>query len=324
MKFKLENMLFTRPPVLLFELEDRCNMLCPMCSTQRHRKSRFKRLTIDEIKRRVLGQYRFAGGRFLHITGGEPTLSEHLEEVLKYAVRIGLSISLFTNLYQITAERMKQILEIISDSHHRILISHDSVFPEEIKAIRGVDAHYEITKNLKQLLQIKKALNAKTKVVANVVLQETNCQRIADTINFLTRFDLDKIFIGLIHLFGEINELNFHQVTPPCSRENFPALLRAIETIFEMKKNNPRINLSHGDDIERWRRHFSVPTNHQHICRSDKLLFVSRHGDYRGCHQSRVYANIREIGMVDFLKSEYYAEHRRLLTKCNICTSECS
>ncbi len=309
---------------MLFELEDRCNMLCPMCSTQRHRKSRFERLTIDEIKRRVLGQYRFAGGRFLHITGGEPTLSEHLEEVLKYAVRIGLSISLFTNLYQITAERMKQILEIISDNRHRILISHDSAFPEEIKAIRGVDAHHDMTKNLELLLQTKKDLKVKTKITTISVLQENNCRSIVDTIKFLTQFDLNKIFIGPINLYGEINEMNFHNVTSSCSRENLPALLEAVETIFRLKKENQKIGLSHSNDIERWRRHFSAPTKQEHVCQSDRLLFVSRHGDYRRCHRSKVYANIREIGMVDFLKSGYYAEHRRLLSKCNICTSECS
>jgi MoaA/NifB/PqqE/SkfB family radical SAM enzyme len=295
-----------------------------MCSTQRHRKSRFERLTIDEIKRRVLGQYRFAGGRFLHITGGEPTLSEHLEEVLKYAVRIGLSISLFTNLYQITAERMKQILEIISDNRHRILISHDSAFPEEIKAIRGVDAHHDMTKNLELLLQTKKDLKVKTKITTISVLQENNCRSIVDTIKFLTQFDLNKIFIGPINLYGEINEMNFHNVTSSCSRENLPALLEAVETIFRLKKENQKICLSHSEDIDRWRRHFSAPTTQRHVCQSDRLLFVSRHGDYRRCHRSKVYANIREIGMVDFLKSGYYAEHRRLLSKCNICTSECS
>jgi MoaA/NifB/PqqE/SkfB family radical SAM enzyme len=324
MKFKLENMLFTKPPVLLFEIEDRCNMFCPMCTTRRHRESRFERLTIDEIKRRVLGQYRFAGGRLLHITGGEPTLSEHLEEVLQYAIRIGLSVSLFTNLYQITEERMKQILKIMSGSQHRILISHDSIFPEEIKAIRGVDAHHDITRNLELLLKTRRELKAQTNITAVVVLQECNCRSISDTISFLTRFDLNRIFIGPINLYGEINELNFHQVTPPCSQENLPALLEAIETIFRLKKENQKIGLSHGNDIERWRRHFSAPTKQQHICKSNRFIFVSRHGDYRGCHKSRVYANIREIGMVDFLKSEYYTEHRRLMMKCNICTSECS
>ncbi len=324
MKAKLENLLFKRPPVLSFELEDRCNMNCPMCITRRHRESRYERLSIDEIKRLLLARFRFAGGRLLHITGGEPTLSEHLEEILEYAVRLGLHVSIFTNLYQVTEKRMKQILETISGSQHRILVSHDSIYPEEIKAIRGVDAHADMVKNLELLLQTKKVLHAKTNITAVLALQEKNCRSIMDTINFLMRFDLNKIFIGPIILYREINEKNFNEVRPPCSEDNLPALLDAVEKIFCLKNNNPKIGLSHKNDIERWRRHFSAPTTQRHVCQSDKLLFVSRHGDYRGCHQSRIYANIREIGMVDFLKSEHYAEHRRLMTYCNICTSECS
>lgn len=62
----------------------------------------------------------------------------------------------------------------------------------------------------------------------------------------------------------------------------------------------------------------------RHVCQGNRFIFVIRHGDHRGCHRSDKYANIRKIGMADFLESGNYAEHRRLLMKCNIYTSECS
>lgn len=323
MKCKLEDMVFTKPPMLHFEVEDRCNMSCSMCVTKNHRTSHFDRLTISEITHVVLAGFRFAGGRRLGLSGGEPTLSEDLEDILKYGVRMGFSILLSTNLYQVNPQRMRQILEIIGSSRHKIIVSYDSVHPTEVKKIRGVDARHEVTANLETLLQIKKSLGAKTNITACLTLQEENCRSVADTVNFLTRFDLNRIFVKPVNLYGEINETNFHQVRAPFSRANLPALLEAVELVFRMARENGRIGLSH-PDIERWRRHFLAPATQQAGCRSDEVLFVSRHGDYRGCNQSKVFANIREIGMVDFLKSEKYMEHRRLITKCNICISECS
>lgn len=323
MKFKLEDMLFVRPPMLHFEVEDRCNMSCPMCITMSHRHSSFDRLTLPEIKSLLLARFRFAGGRVLNLTGGEPTLSEDLEETLKYGNRIGLSIVLNTNLYQTSGQKMQRILYLLKDSRHKIVVSYDSASPEDMKAIRGVDAHDNVTTNLEALIQIKKDIGAKTNITACLTLQDQNCRSIVNTVNYLTRLDLNRIFIMPIHLYGEINETNFHLVNPPFNQETLPYLFDAVETVFLLANKNSRIGLCYAD-IERWRRHFLAPNTQEHKCQSDRVIFVSRHGDYRGCNQSRVYANIREIGIVDFLKSEIYMEHRRFLIKCNICTQACS
>jgi molybdenum cofactor biosynthesis enzyme MoaA len=323
MKFKLEDMLFVRPPILQFEVEDRCNMSCPMCITRSHRASSFDRLTLSEIKSLLLARFRFAGGCQLILAGGEPTLSEELEDILKYSDRIGLSIHLATNLYQVDTEKMRRILEIMAGIQHEIMVSYDSACPDEMQAIRGIDAHHTVTSNLISLLQMKKESGAATKILVAITLQERNSQSIADTIEFLMHLDLDRIFIQPINLYGEINETNFHLVNPSCSRQDLPSLLEAVDTVFLMARENQHIHLCY-PDIERWRRHFSSPTHQDHICQSNKIIHVNRYGDYYGCLQSRAYANIREIGMVDFLKSEIYKEHRRLIMKCNICTHECS
>lgn len=294
-----------------------------MCMTRNHHDSLFDRLSFMEIKHLILRRFRFAGGCRLILSGGEPTLSEDLEEILKYADRIGLSIYLATNFYQMDDQRMRRILNIMSDPRHKIVVSYDSVCPEEIKAIRGVDAHQIVTSNLISFIQLKKDLGAAMKLGAALTLQESNSRNIAKTIGFLTHLDLDQIHIQPVNLYGEISETNFHLVHPSCSRENLQPMLDAVETVFLLARDDRRICLSY-PDIERWRRHFSSPTNQRHICKSNRIIYISRRGDYFGCMQSRAYANVREIGMVDFLKSNHYAQHLRLLERCNICTQECS
>lgn len=323
MKFKIVERLFAGPPTLHFEVENRCNMSCPMCITKRHRLSDCALLTLQEIKSMVLARFKLAGGSQLILTGGEPLLAEGLEEIIEYALRINLNILLNTNLYQVNSQRIRNILSMIKESRHKVVVSYDSIQPEEFKAIRGVDACRDVTDNLKWFFQIRKDMGANTNFTANLTLQEQNCRSVKDTLHFLKSYDFNKIFVVPVNIYGEINASNFHQAKPPCNREALPDLLKSVETVFAMADKDQRIGLSHRD-IDRWRRHFENPTTQQHICQSDKFIFISRHGDYRGCHQSRIYANVREIGMVDFLKSEAYLEHKKLLEKCNICTHECA
>jgi len=139
MKFNIADRLFVRPPILHFEVENRCNMSCPMCITKSHRLSDFAPLTLQEIKSMVLAQFKLAGGYHLNLTGGEPLLSEDLEEIIEYAIRIKLHIILNTNLYQINAHKIRNILGMMKDSRYKLVVSYDSVNPEEFKAVRGVE-----------------------------------------------------------------------------------------------------------------------------------------------------------------------------------------
>jgi len=278
---------------------------------------------MGEIKTRLLEPFRFAGGRRLVVSGGEPTLSADLKPFLEYAVRLGLDIFLATNLYQIEPDLMQALLEILPDRKHTIMVSYDSVIPGEMNAIRGRRVHDDVTSNLMSLLRMKRELGIETKVCASLVLQRLNCRSVADTIGFLLELGVHRIFVQPVHEYGEIDVTNLHLVRPPYGEEALPDLRRAIESIFRLAENEERVRLS-DPDIQRWQWHFTDPAGHKGSCASAGFIFVNRCGDCRGCHNSKAYANIREIGLVDFLSSPYYEAHRELVSKCKICIHSCS
>ena len=294
-----------------------------MCITRSHRTSRFDRLTSEEVRKLVLGPFRFAGGRRIILSGGEPTLSPDLNEILEYSVRIGLSVALTTNLYRVKPQQMQKTLETLSSRAHSIFTSYDSVFPDEMRTIRGVDVHGAATSNLLSLLEIKERLGVGTKIGVNLTLLEDNCRSVGETLEFLLTLDLNRILVVPVHLYDGIDITNYHRAKPPCSGKMLAPMRAAVDTIFRMAKTDERIALP-WPDIQRWHRHFTGPSRQQGACRSDRLIFVSPHGDFRGCLHSRALGNIRETGMVDFLASEPYAEHLRLMSQCNICTNGCS
>ena len=306
------------PPILCIEVTDRCNMACPMCITRSHRGKRSGLLSLEEIKTGLLLPFGFAGGRQVVITGGEPTLAEDLPEILECCVRLRLKVFLATNLYRAPLPVMRRILELLSDAKHTVMISYDSVNPDEMKAIRGVDAHGDVTANLLSLLEVKENIGAETKLCASLVLQRENAGSVADTLEYLSSFRLHKIFVQPINMYGEIDRNNFHLARAPYEDEALPDIFRAIDTTFRLAEKESRIWISQ-PDIRRWKKHFTRPAENHGRCASNAFIFVDPFGNYRGCHNSKVYANIRDVGVVDFQSSRFYEEHIRLISKCAIC-----
>jgi MoaA/NifB/PqqE/SkfB family radical SAM enzyme len=310
--------LFHIAPILCIEITDRCNMACPMCITLPHRDNASSILSPEVIKADLLRPFRFAGGRQVVITGGEPTISEYLPDILEYAVYLRLKVFLATNLYRVDPCLVRRVLGVLSDSEHAVMVSYDSVYPAEMAAIRGVDAHRDVTANLISLLEMKESLGVKTKLCASLVLQKENSGSVAETIEFLLSLRLHRVFVQPINVYDEIDINNYRSVGVTYGSEELPNLFEAIEDLFRLAENEPRIKIP-DHDMGRWKRHFTCPTENCGSCKSTGFIFVDPFGNYRGCNHSKVYANLRDIGLVDFPSSRMYEKHRELAANCRIC-----
>lgn len=93
----------------------RCNSRCSFCRIWREDSHRD--LTFD-VGRRTIDGLAELGVRYIDFTGGEPTLNEHLPELLEHAKRRGLFTSITTNglLYSTMAGRLTGLLDSIGFS----------------------------------------------------------------------------------------------------------------------------------------------------------------------------------------------------------------
>jgi MoaA/NifB/PqqE/SkfB family radical SAM enzyme len=175
-------------------------MSCPKCITSAHRNEKTQPLTIDRIRDSLLMPYRFAGGKQLVISGGEPTLSENLLPLIESAVALRLKVFLASNLYRTDRQLLQDILELMNDRIHTFMFSYDSIIPEEMKRIRGVDAHSGVTENVHALLELKELLGNKPKIAACLVLQKENAGSIAETLKILVGLKLHKIIVQPVNM----------------------------------------------------------------------------------------------------------------------------
>lgn len=166
-------------------LTNRCNLVCEFCSVQAREIS--SELPFSKIKEIILEAKKF-GLEELHLTGGEPTLRNDLEQIISFAVLNGINVRLITNGTLLNKKRLVQLADCGLRS---IMISLDGM-QNYHDAIRGTDTFG------KSLQTIYNALELNMMVRVNSVAWLNNQDEIMQLAEFLNKIGVHvySIFLG--------------------------------------------------------------------------------------------------------------------------------
>jgi MoaA/NifB/PqqE/SkfB family radical SAM enzyme len=314
------------PRCLYLEITDICNMKCPMCVTRNYRQPGGGRLlSRDEIKGLLLVPHAAGGGRHLVISGGEPLLSPILKDVLSDAVDLGYDITFATNILSEAVHSFHDIFEILNDRRHGFQFSFDSIEAGEMNVIRGKDVFSRVFNNARKIAALRKEHSYRTRVFAQIVLQEYNLDSIFKTIDFLTgAIEVDVCSVQ--------PRVDYHDVTLDTYRDQIfnryddQVRSRFIEVgrqLVQLGQTDRRIEVE-GRSFENWAGYYTDPLRLPGPCGSRNMIMVGARGDIRGCLFSPVTGNIRDIRLDSYLESEPYREFLELARVCRICLNGCS
>lgn len=126
----------TRAPVgLLAELTYRCPLQCPYCSNplEMERDNELSTAEWGEVMRQA-GEL---GVLQVHLSGGEPTVRQDLEEILQAAVAAGLYTNLITSGVTLTRQRLEGLAKLGLDHVQLSIQDVDPANAERICAYKG-------------------------------------------------------------------------------------------------------------------------------------------------------------------------------------------
>jgi pyrroloquinoline quinone biosynthesis protein E len=124
----------TRAPVgLLAELTYRCPLQCPYCSNPLAMNRAERELTTAEWQK-VMRQAGELGVLQIHLSGGEPTVRQDLEQILEAAVTANLYTNLITSGVNLTRDRLARLADLGLD---HVQLSIQDVDPANAERISG-------------------------------------------------------------------------------------------------------------------------------------------------------------------------------------------
>ncbi|MET9346983.1 radical SAM protein [Streptomyces termitum] len=116
-----------------FYLTFRCNSLCGYCNVWQDDKFKgYEELTLEQ-GRLILDELHALGVRYVDFTGGEPVLHPHVDGIVQYAKKLGMTVEITSN-----GIRFARHIDAIVPHVDTMNVSLDTLRPERYRAIRGV------------------------------------------------------------------------------------------------------------------------------------------------------------------------------------------
>nr|NJM01002.1 radical SAM protein [Desulfobacula sp.] len=308
------------------ELTNLCNMSCPMCCTMQFRQSESESLlSREDIRQRILTPAKKVGASGFVISGGEPTLSDHLLDVVEDAKTLGFRIVLASNALKETKYTFNEILCALDSPLHVYQFSFDSIHETQMNRIRGGNVHKKVMHNLNAIKEIKEENSLSVNLHSITVVQQENMDSVEETVDFLhEKLRVDCCVVQPRVDYSYVTLENYREkgrgIEEDELREKFIA---AASTLFSLKPKYPRLHIV-GETVENWEKFYRNPLSLHGPCASTGILFVDAFGNIRGCLSGVSSCNIRTVSLDAYMASQGYAKHQRLAKACRICINGCS
>lgn len=188
---------------LHIHLTNKCNLRCPHC----YMSSGFEEeneLTTEEVFTLIKNFKNIAGGKFVDITGGEPTIRKDFFEIVEFADSIGMEVDVYTNGTNWREEDIKRFSKI---KNRNVQISVDGFNEETNSMIRGIGS---FSKSMKAIeLFVKNDVHVKIAVTPSFeLLKDYKSDYIAFLKGLIEKYSDDNISVNISRSLMQGRELS--------------------------------------------------------------------------------------------------------------------
>ena len=300
-----------------------CDSNCVHCSSAGKSAGPDEVDTADAM--RIVDQVCDFGASFFGITGGQPFLRKDLFQVISYAKKRGLNVSIITDGRLMD----KRAFENIVENEVKISVSIDGA-EETNDAIRGMGAYAAAVSTIKRFSR-KKLLNCLVYTFANAGLAtNANVDDMRHVLDLAHRYDARwVVFHGFIPYSKETKTLKV-DLTP----QQYEWVCNQLYDLTFEYKGKPEINVyipfyarvakQRGmPDFDSWYNNFFLGR-----CFFGKFMSIAENGDAIPCSYNDVYriGNVKDKSLnqiwADMQNSEFFAkvkDKNNIKGKCGVC-----
>lgn len=194
------------PITVIWDLTSKCNLKCIHCfNADRYTSPLYKtknELTTKEAKL-AIDKFKEGGVKHLHLLGGEPLIREDIIEILTYAKKKKLVISINTNGLLLNEYFCKSLLDI---GVEQVVVSMDGATPQTNDLIRGKGTYNKIIKNIKLLKKMNEKYGNKMNIGIAYTLLKQNLNETPSMLDLAASLKVDVIDIMELYISGRAKE----------------------------------------------------------------------------------------------------------------------
>lgn len=176
-------------PFLSFPVTKKCNFHCLYCGMGGEATASSNDYTSLELIKEYVKLGQSKGLKKFRVTGGEPFLHPQIREILTFLGETGNYVLVNTNGSLITRNMdwLKDIPETV-----KFAVSFDTLKPERLKVISGVNCHEAVVQGVKFLKENGNLLRV------NMVINKHNCDEVYDIIEFCKSLNCDLKILDVV------------------------------------------------------------------------------------------------------------------------------
>lgn len=299
-----------------------CNLRCHFCDLPyRHieyKKAGRKELRFEE-KLKVVDDFAAIGTTAIGFTGGEPMLDPATPRLIERAVGHGMLTHLSSNGFAF--KRREAALELFDLGLHGVSISIDGATPETHNAIRGSDRSFdEAIASLKNLIEVRSEHPNKMSVTTTTVITRDNYREIPQMVDMLIRLGVDQIGFMPVQDIGL--DYDVEARSEGFMVRQAEALDGLVDALVDLKQKTGRIENT-VEYLELFKEAFRGRPLPIRCYAGYVTLAVDSWGDLYPCfpwaEMRRSAANVREVSLAEFWRSQACNGMRREVSACRDC-----
>lgn len=180
------------PTGLLAELSHRCPLSCPYCSNPVQLQRRSDEIDTDAWLQ-VFRQAADLGVLQVHLSGGEPTVRDDLEDIVRVCAEVDLYTNLITSGVLLTEDRLRRLATAGLDHVQLSFQAATAALSDEIGAFKGFE---------KKLATARFVRDAGLPLTINAVVHRNNLHHVDDLLDLAISLQAERIEIAHTQYIG--------------------------------------------------------------------------------------------------------------------------
>lgn len=249
-----------------------CPCNCAFCSNRKetHKKRESNGTLAIELFEEYCKAIVNVGGKYICLSGGEPTILSNLEEYIKMAKKYDLVVRVNTNGWGVTNERLSSLLDAGLD---QIIMSVYSLDKSKMERIRNREGIFDRAMNALEVIKSAKATRKFLFIVQTIIMKE-NYKEIPDILRVAIKSKADVFWPSYLEDAQNNIEANLDEEDILDFTENvIPRMKHCFEECIE-NKSLASANIQNCNKFfkpDSLRKDFSMGIYHHALCNCNLL-----------------------------------------------------